>query len=81
MWSTLSKNIKLNVDNSKITLNTTYISPSLSYKFLEETLLEYFNDEIKTTEICEFIKRRRENNKKTNTSLKRIRNKTELEKK
>ena len=65
------QNIKINISDSKIVYNTTNTSPSLSYKFLEETLTEYLNDDEQSERICEFIKLKRESKKKVNHSLKR----------
>ena len=58
------ENLTLNVDNSKISLNTSSTNPSLTYKFLEETFNEYFKDELESKKLSDFIKRKRENNKK-----------------
>ena len=74
------ENLTLNVDNSKISLNTSSTNPSLTYKFLEETFNEYFKDELESKKLSDFIKRKRENNKKINFSLKRVNNKNVLEK-
>lgn len=74
------ENLTLNIDNSKISLNSSSTNPSLTYKFLEETFNEYFNDEVESKKLSNFIKRKRESNKKTNYSLKRVANKNVLEK-
>jgi hypothetical protein len=74
------ENLTLNIDNSKISLNSSSTNPSLTYKFLEESFNEYFNDHVESKNLTNFIKRKRENNKKTNYSLKRITNKNVLEK-
>ena len=66
------QNIKINISDSKIIYNTTNTTPSLSYKFLEETLTEYLNDKEESVKICEFVKMKRETKKKINHSLKRI---------
>ena len=74
------ENLTLNIDNSKISLNSSSTNPSLTYKFLEESFNEYFNDHVESKNLTNFIKRKRKYNKKTNYSLKRITNKNVLEK-
>ena len=74
------QDIKLNLSDSKITYNTNFTSQPISNKFLEETLNEYFRDEYESKKLLQFIKRKRENNKKQNSSLKRTFNKNVLEK-
>lgn len=74
------QDIKLNLSDSKITYNTNFTSQPISNKFLEETLNEYFRDEYESKKLLQFIKRKRDNNKKQNSSLKRTFNKNVLEK-
>lgn len=74
------QDIKLNLSDSKITYNTSFTSQPISNKFLEETLNEYFKDEYESKKLLDYIKRKRENNKKQNSSLKRTFNKNVLEK-
>lgn len=66
------EHLKVNIDNSKIICNNTSSLPSLSYKFLEESLNEYLQNKEESKNICSFIKKKRESNKKKSISLKRV---------
>lgn len=69
------ENIKLNIDNSRIVFKENNTNQPLTNKFLEEIFLEYFKSERESKNLMNFIKRKRENNKKTSFALKRIHNK------
>ena len=69
------ENIKLNIDNSKVFYKENNVNQPLTNKFLEEIFLEYFKNDRETKILMEFIKRKRENNKKTTFTLKRSLNK------
>lgn len=65
-------NKKIKINNSYITCQYNYQNPSLSYKFLESTLTEYFNNDEESKKICDFIKSKREDKKKKKISLKQV---------
>lgn len=65
-------NKKIKVNNSYITCQYNYQNPGLSYKFIESALTEYLNNEEESKKICEFIKSKRETNKKKKVGLKQI---------
>ena len=65
-------NKKIKINNSYVACQYNYQNPGLSYKFLESTLSEYLNDEDESKKICDFIKSKRDNNKKKKIGLKQI---------
>ncbi len=63
-------NTIINITGGKIKLVEQSVAAPLTYKFLEEKLNQYFNDNSKTKDIIEFIKQNR--NVKKNSFLKRF---------
>ena len=53
------KNPTINISDGKLNLIETKQANTLTYKFLETCLEEYFNNSEKTKEIIEFIKSKR----------------------
>ena len=67
-------NTTINITGGKIKLSEQIISTSLTFKYLEETLKEYFdNDTSKVESIINYLKTKRKSSR--NLFLKRIENK------
>ena len=62
---------KLTLNGCNIYLNKTTTSKSLSFKLIEESLIEYFKNENTVNKICSIIKNKKEEEKKDNYNLKR----------
>lgn len=70
------KNVKppnINISDGRLRFIETNVANTLSYKFLEECLNEYFDNLEKSQELIEFIKRKRTYT--TNKTIQRIYNK------
>ena len=66
------ENKKIKLNNSYIICNNNFQLIPLSYKFLDSTINEYFNNSEESKKICEFLKTKRDSNKKEKFSLKQI---------
>ena len=62
---------KLNLGNISLLYNETCSLAPLSQTLIVESLREYLKNQRDVDNICEIIKRKRENNRKTNISLKK----------
>lgn len=65
------KNTKLTLGNNCVSYNETCTLAPLSLTLVIESLGEYIKNKKDIDNICEIIKRKRENNRKTNISLKK----------
>lgn len=62
---------KLTLSGNNLYLNKTTTSKSLSFKLIEEALIDYFKNKQTVDNICTIIKSKKEEEKKDNYSLKR----------
>ena len=71
------KNVKLNFSNISLNYHEGEILPILNMDLLKTILEKYFNDKEKAHEVCNFVERYRNKNKKKSISLrkKKIRSK------